>query len=81
MLGVERKLRDLRAAFHVTPGFANWVRTRSRELEKQGRPYEIILVWGRRRFHIGSLPEGDPYFAIELSDGSLERSPWVEPER
>lgn len=78
MRWVERKLRDLRAAFHVTPTFANWVRTRSRELEREGRAHDVVLVWGRRRFHIGKLPEGDPYFAIELSDGSLERSPWVE---
>lgn len=75
---VERKLRELRAAFHVTPTFSNWVRTRARELEREGRSYDVVLVWGRRRFHIGRVPRGDPYFAIELSDGSLERSPWAE---
>jgi hypothetical protein len=77
---VEWKLRRFRAAFYVTPGFQNWVRTRAYELEREGRKFEIILVWGRRRFRVGKLPHGNPYFAIELDDGTIERSPWVEDE-
>jgi hypothetical protein len=78
MLGVEWKLRAFRAAFQVTPTFSNWVRTRARELEREGRTFEVVLIWGRRRFHIGNVPDGEPYFALELRDGSIERSPWVE---
>jgi hypothetical protein len=77
MLGVEWRIRALRAAFYITPGFANWVRTRARELGREGRPFEIILVWGGRRFRVGNVPHGDPYFAIVREDGTLERSPWA----
>lgn len=77
MSRVEWRIREFRAAFQVQPGFANWLRTRARELERDGEPYEIILVWGRRRFHIGEVPNGDPYFAVERADGTLERSPWA----
>jgi hypothetical protein len=71
---VEWKLRDFTAAFLVSLGFRNWVRSRARELQRAGEPFDIILVWGRRRFRVGHLPDGDPYFAIERADGSLERS-------
>lgn len=74
---IESKIRAFSAALYVFPGFRNWVRTRARELFKQGEQFEIILVWGRRRFHIGSIPQGDPYFAIERRDGSIEQSPYV----
>jgi len=78
MVNVERELRRFRAAFFVTPGFANWVRTKAHELIRSRSSFRIVLVWGRRRFHVGNVPEDEPYFAIELADGSLERSPWVE---
>jgi hypothetical protein len=74
---IEWKLRRFGAAFYITLGFRNWVRTRARELERAGEPFEIVLVWGRRRFHVGALPHGDPYFAIERADGTLERSRWA----
>lgn len=74
---VERKIRAFVAAFFVFPEFRGWVRTRAAELRKEGEQFEIVLVWGRRRFHVGSLPHGNPYFAIERSDGTLERSPWT----
>lgn len=77
MLAVERKLRRFRAAFWLTPQAANWVRTRASELQRQGRTFEIVLVWGRRKFRVGEMPEGDPYFAVELTDGTLERASWV----
>ena len=74
---VERKIRDFRAAFHVTPGFSNWLRTRARELERDGEAFEVVLCWGRRRFRVRALPHGDPYFAIVRADGTIERSPWA----
>jgi hypothetical protein len=74
---IEWKLRRFGAAFFITPQFRNWVRTRARELERAGQPFEIVLVWGRRRFHVGNLPHGDPYFAIERADGQVERSRWA----
>ena len=75
---VEWKLRRFGAAFFIRLGFANWARTRGRELERAGVRFRVVLVWGRRRFHTGNVPNGDPYFALELEDGTLERSPWVE---
>lgn len=78
MRTVERKLRRFRAAFWLTPEFANWVRTRAYELQRTGAAFDVVLVWGRRRFRVGNVPEGQPYFAIELRDGTLERSPWAE---
>jgi len=77
MGGVEWTLRAFRAAFYIRPGFSNWVRTRARELAREGSPYEIVLVWGGRRFRVGNVPHGDPYFAIQRDDGTLERSPWA----
>jgi hypothetical protein len=78
MQAVERQIRHLRAALWLEPAFANWCRTRSYELTRSGRPFEIVLVWGRRRFRIGNVPDGKPYFALELADGTLERSPLAE---
>jgi hypothetical protein len=77
MRWVEKQLRRFGAAFYVQPGFANWVRTRSRELEREGHTFNVVLIWGRRRFHVGNVPHGDPYFAIERADGTIERSPWA----
>ena len=74
---VEWTLRAFRAAFFVSPAFANWVRTRARELAREGRTFEIILVWGGRRFRVGNVPHGEPYFAIQRDDGTVERSPWA----
>jgi len=71
----ERKLRAFGAAFFVSLGFKNWVRTRAREKQLQGVDFEIVLVWGRRRFRVGNLPTEEPYFALELADGTLEKSP------
>lgn len=68
------KLRLFRSAFTVTPNFVNWARTRA--LELRGEPYELVIVWGRRRFRVGNIPHGEPYFAIVRADGTLERSPW-----
>ena len=76
---VESKIRRFCAAFFVVPQFRNWVRMRARELRKEGEEFEIVLVWGRRRFHVGRIPEGDPYFAIERRDGSIEASPHLQP--
>ena len=76
---VERKIRDFAAAFYVFPEFRQWVRVRAHELAKRGEPFEVVLIWGRRRFHVGRLPEGNPYFALERGDGSLERSPHWRP--
>lgn len=78
MLVVERQIRRIRAALWLEPEFANWVRTRSYELARTGRAFEVVLVWGRRRFRVGNVPDGRPYFAIELTDGTLERSPLAE---
>jgi len=78
MRAVEQKLRRFRAAFFVSVGFANWVRTRALELEREGQPFEIVLCWGARVFRVDALPEDDPFFAIERADGTLERSPWVD---
>lgn len=72
---IEAKIRQFAAAFFVFPEFRNWVRMRARELQKQGETFDIVLVWGRRRFKVGRLPEGNPYFAIERRDGSIESSP------
>jgi hypothetical protein len=72
---IERKLRQFRAAFFVTPDFANWARTRGHELTKGGESFEIIMCWGRRRFRVGDLPLDDPHFAIEHG-GTVERSIW-----
>lgn len=74
---VESKIRRFAAAFYVFPQFRNWVRMRARELKKQDEEFEIVLVWGRRRFHVGRLPEGNPHFAIQRSDGTIEQSPHV----
>jgi len=65
MVNVERELRRFRAAFFVTPGFANWVRTKAHELIRSRSSFRIVLVWGRRRFHVGNVPEDEPYFALE----------------
>ena len=78
MDAVEWKLRRFVAAFYAQLEFSNWVRTRARELQKQGQKFEVVLIWGRRRFHVGRVPHGNPYFAIERTDGTVERSPWVE---
>jgi hypothetical protein len=78
MQAVERQIRRIRAALWLEPEFANWVRTRSYELTRKGRAFDVVLVWGRRRFRIGNVPDGKPYFAIELADGTLERSPYAE---
>jgi len=75
---VEWQLRRFAAAFYVRPRFAMWVRSRARELRASGARYRIVLVWGRRRFHVGNVPDGDPYFAVELADGTVERSPWCD---
>lgn len=75
---VESKLRRFRAALYVTPWFANWVRTRARELIRAGESFEIVLVWGRRRFRVDAFPLDDPYFALERRDGTLERSPYIK---
>ena len=72
---VESKIRRFAAAFYVCLEFRNWVRMRAHELRKSGEEFEIVLVWGRRHFHIGKLPEGNPYFAIQRRDGSIESSP------
>jgi len=74
---IEREIRRFRAAFYVTLQFVNWVRTRGRELRGEGQRFELVLVWGTRRLRIGRLPSSDPYFALELPDGRLERSPYV----
>jgi hypothetical protein len=75
---VESKLRAFAAALFVNPGFRNWVRVRAHELRKQGfDDFEIVLVWGRRTFRIGGIPEGQPYFAIRRRDGTVEQSPHV----
>lgn len=76
---IEKKLRDFAAAFAITLQFRNWVRTRAREKLRRGEEFEIILVWGRRRFRVGHLPKDEPFFAIECADGSVECSRWVEP--
>ena len=76
---IEKVLRDFGAAFAIVPGFRNWVRMRARELGKAGEAFEIVMVWGKRRFRLGRLPDADPYFAIERADGTLERSPHCEP--
>jgi hypothetical protein len=76
---IEKVLRDFAAAFAVTLEFRNWARSRAREKLLRGERFEVILVWGRRRFHVGQLPEDDPFFAIECADGTIERSPWVKP--
>lgn len=74
---IERKLRQFRAAFFVTPVFANWVRSRGYELTQAGETFEIIMCWGRRRFRVGTnLPRDEPHFAIERRGGTIERSPW-----
>lgn len=75
---IEAKVRRFITAFFIFPEFSNWVRTRARELRRQGRESEIVLVWGRRRFRVGNVPHGKPYFAIEHTDGTIERSPWVD---
>lgn len=75
---IEKLLRDFGAAFAVVPGFRNWVRCRARELQKAGEAFQIVMVWGKRRFRVGRLPGADPYFAIERADGTLERSPWCD---
>jgi hypothetical protein len=75
---VEWQLRRFGAAFHVRPGFGMWVRTRGHELKRAGAPFRLVLVWDRRVFHAGNVPHGDPYFAIELADGTIERSPWCD---
>lgn len=75
---IEWKLRRFGAAFYISLGFRNWVRARGRELERAGESFEIVLVWGRRRFYVGSLPHGDPYFAIVRADGTVERSHWAK---
>jgi hypothetical protein len=77
MRSVERKIRAFRAAFYVEPQFANWVRTRARELAKAGEAFELVMCWGRRRFRVGRLPTSDPFFALERRDGSIECSPYV----
>jgi len=74
---IESKIRRFAAAFHVIPQFRNWVRMRARELGKEGEEFDIVLVWGRRRFHVGRLPEGNPHFAIERRDGTVESSPYL----
>lgn len=74
---IESAIRRFCAAFARFPQFANWLRARARELQKQGEEFEIIMVWGRRRYRVGQLPQGDPYFAIERRDGSIERSPFL----
>lgn len=76
---VEQKLRRFRAAFYITPLFANWVRARAHELAAEGRAFEIVMCWGGMRFRVGELPAEDPYFAIEHADGSVERSRWCPP--
>ena len=75
---IEKVLRDFAAAFSVVPGFKLWARVRANELRKRGEEFEIIMVWGRRRFRVGRLPGAEPYFAIERADGTVERSPWCE---
>ena len=75
---VERAIRRFNATFCVHVGFCNWARTRANELARQGQPFEIVLVWGRRRFRVGNVPDGDPFLAVERADGTLERSPWAE---
>jgi hypothetical protein len=75
MRSIEWKLRAFRAAFYITPGFANWVRTRARELTKSGEDFELVVCWGRLRFRVWTVPGADPYFAIRRADGSLERPP------
>jgi hypothetical protein len=75
---VESKIRAFAAALFVSPGFRNWVRVRAHELRKQGRDdFEIVLVWGRRTFRVGNIPDEQPYFAIRRPDGTLEQSPYV----
>ena len=74
---VESKIRRFAAAFFIIPQFRNWVRMRAHELKKQGEEFEIVLVWGRRRFYVGRLPEGNPHFAIQRRDGTIEQSPFV----
>lgn len=76
---IEKVIRDFAAAFAVVPGFKNWVRVRAAELRKSGEAFQIVMVWGKRRFRVGRLPGAEPYFAIERADGTLERSPWCEP--
>jgi hypothetical protein len=78
MRTVEKSIRRFRAAFWLEPLAANWVRTRARELASRGAAYRIVLVWGERRFHVGNVPREQPYFALELTDGTLERAPWAE---
>jgi len=77
MRSIEWELRAFRAAFYITPGFANWVRTRARELEATGEAFEIVVCWGRLRFRVRTVPGPQPYFAIRRADGTLERSPWA----
>jgi hypothetical protein len=74
---IEKLLRDFAVAFHIFPGFRNWVRTRAHELRKEGKPFEIVLIWGKRRFRVGKLPHGNPHFAIEHRDGTIEQSPYA----
>jgi hypothetical protein len=75
MRWIEWELRRFRAAFYITPGFANWVRTRARELQKAGEDFELVVCWGPLRFRVRTVPGEDPYFAIRRKDGTLERPP------
>lgn len=77
MRWVEVQLRRFGAALYVTPGFSNWVRQRARELARDGQTFEVVLVWGRRKFRVGNVPHGNAYFAIQRDDGTIERSPWA----
>ena len=77
MLRVERILRSLFAAFGSTPGFSQWARARAMQLLREGQRFELVVVWGGQRFRVDELPETEPYFAVELADGTLERSPHV----
>ena len=81
--GIEQTIRQLNAGFwiRVSPGSAHWARTRAKELAREGRDFDIVLVWNGQRFRAGEqLFGGDPYLAIEFEDGTLEGSPWAPPE-
>ena len=79
----ERALRGLCAALlaFTAPPFRQWARGRARELERAGELGRIVVWFGRRGWTADELEAaGEPEFAVQRADGSIERSPYAPPD-
>lgn len=73
----ERDLRRIGVALlaFTCPPYKQWARVRAWELHKRGE-FAGVVIWLRdRALDVAELERYEPEFAVQRSDGTIERSP------